>query len=92
MIYKKYGKRIFDLCFSIIALLLLFPIIFTVSFLIKLFDRGPVIFKQSRVGENGRVFLFYKFRSMPTGTGDITSSDLKNVEISKIGRIIRRTN
>jgi len=90
--YKHIGKRLMDLMVSCIALIVLSPLIFFVVLLIVLIDPGPVIFKQSRVGRGGVLFVFYKFRSMPVNTGDISSDKLGEIEISLIGRVIRRTN
>ena len=58
------GKRIFDLAAGSLILLLLLPIIPLIAIMIKLDSPGPVFFKQERVGKNGRVFKFFKFRSM----------------------------
>ena len=57
-------KRMFDLFFSLLAFILLFIPMIVVAVLIKLDSKGPVIFKQSRVGENGKEFMMYKFRTM----------------------------
>ncbi len=57
-------KRFFDLVISGLALLLLLPLIGLISLLIKLDSKGPVIFKQKRVGKGGKSFFMYKFRSM----------------------------
>lgn len=57
-------KRIVDLALSIIGLILLSPIFLVVSIIIKLSSEGPIFYKQLRVGKNGNVFNFYKFRSM----------------------------
>ena len=57
-------KRIFDLCASLFAVLLLSPILLATVFAIKLDSPGPVIFRQQRIGKNGQLFDFYKFRSM----------------------------
>ena len=90
--YKKYGKRLLDLCIVAGAVVTLIPVIIIVYFLIKVFDPGPVIFRQQRVGLNGKLFNFYKFRSMPVNTGDIPSDQLGNIKLSWVGRVIRRTN
>lgn len=90
--YRLFGKRILDILGAIFALIFLFPIMLVVSILIKIFDPGKVIFKQIRVGKDGKHFLFYKFRSMPENTGDIPSDQLGQIKISLIGKIIRRTN
>jgi lipopolysaccharide/colanic/teichoic acid biosynthesis glycosyltransferase len=57
-------KRMFDLLVGGFVLLLLLPILPLIALMIKLDSSGPVIFKQDRVGENGEIFKFYKFRSM----------------------------
>jgi len=60
-------KRSVDLILSIIALLMLSPLYLVIAAGIKLSSKGPIIYKQTRVGKNGQIFLFYKFRSMHTG-------------------------
>jgi exopolysaccharide biosynthesis polyprenyl glycosylphosphotransferase len=60
----ELGKRAFDVCFSGAVLLLLSPLFAVLALLIKLEDRGPVFFRQVRVGRHGREFFMYKFRSM----------------------------
>ncbi len=57
-------KRLADVVFSAIGLILLSPIFLIVSILVKLSSKGPVFFKQVRIGKNGKPFQFYKFRSM----------------------------
>jgi len=57
-------KRAMDISVSLIALLLRSPLMISVAIAIKMESEGPVIFKQTRVGKNGRHFIFYKFRSM----------------------------
>lgn len=58
------SKRLFDICFSGILLLILSPLFLVIILLIKLESRGPVFYWQPRVGTNYRIFRFYKFRSM----------------------------
>ncbi len=57
-------KEIFDKLFSAISLILLFPAMIIIGILVKTSSRGPVIFKQERVGKNRRIFQIYKFRTM----------------------------
>lgn len=99
------SKRFIDILFSIVGIILLFPIFFIVAFLIKLEDRkGPVIFKQIRVGENGKNFRIYKFRSMVTNAEELKlllANDneasgpvfkmKQDPRVTKFGRFIRRT-
>lgn len=61
---KRAIKRVLDIFLSAIAIVLLFPIFLIIALGIKLDSKGPVLFKQSRVGLAGRIFLIYKFRSM----------------------------
>lgn len=90
--YKVFFKRVLDFIGAAIALVILSPIMLVVALMIKIFDPGPVIFSQTRTGRQGNEFRFYKFRSMPVNTGDIPSGDLGKIELSWIGRFIRRTN
>jgi lipopolysaccharide/colanic/teichoic acid biosynthesis glycosyltransferase len=62
--YGKYGKRFFDLIFSLSLLFLTWPLFLLIAFLIKLSSPGPVFFKQKRVGKKGKIFVLYKFRTM----------------------------
>lgn len=73
-------KRIFDLVVSSVAILILSPVFLIVAVAIKLESKGPVIYKSKRVGTGYRIFDFYKFRSMYTG------SDLKLRELSHLNQ------
>ena len=90
--YRLFGKRLLDILVVIGGIIFLGPFMIMIALLIKVFDPGPVIFKQLRVGKNGNEFWFYKFRSMPVNTGDIPSDQLGQIRLSLIGRVIRRTN
>lgn len=59
-----YLKRMFDLYFSIFLLIVLSPFLALIAILIKLNSKGPVLFRQERVGEDGNLFKIYKFRTM----------------------------
>ena len=82
-------KRILDIIFSLIGLVLLFPIIIVVGPIIKLQDGGPIFFKQTRTGKKGKDFDLIKFRSMPV------DNDVRNFEkedqMTKFGSFIRKT-
>jgi len=85
-------KRIFDLIFSFIGLLILSPLFFVIPILIKSDSSGPIIFKQARVGLMGKRFLLYKFRTMvkdaeKKGIKLTSSSDSR---ITKVGRFLRK--
>lgn len=66
----RFGKRASDLVITTLAVVLLAPLWLLIALLIKVDSRGPIFYKQERVGMDGRVFLFYKFRSMHTGVDD----------------------
>lgn len=61
------AKRLFDIAFAALALLLLGPVLLTVALWVRLDSPGPMFFRQQRVGQGGRLFGIYKFRTMQTG-------------------------
>lgn len=89
--YSHFFKRFFDALISGLALIILFPLFILVGLIIYLQDRGPLIFKQRRVGRYGKEFVFYKFRSMPVNMGDFPSSEVHKIKITPFGKMIRRT-
>jgi O-antigen biosynthesis protein WbqP len=91
-VYVSFGKRWFDVIVATSAAVVLAPLMVVTGIFIKIFDPGPVFFRQIRVGSNGRLFSFYKFRSMPVDTGDIPSDQVGKVELTWVGSLIRRTN
>lgn len=85
-------KRCLDLCLSVILLVLLSPIFFIVFFLIKLQNPGPVIFRQKRVGLNGKIFNLLKFRSMiwdPNEKGPYFTKE-NDARIYPLGKYLRK--
>jgi O-antigen biosynthesis protein WbqP len=90
--YSNYLKRAIDVITAIITLFLLFPFLVIIAILIKTYDNGPIVFKQKRIGRNGQVFLFLKFRSMTLNTPHVASTETHKLNITPIGKIIRRTN
>lgn len=92
--FYRAVKRFLDVTASFLGLVLLFPLLLTVSILIKIDSRGPVIFRQKRIGRNGKVFEIYKFRSMCVGaekTGSGVSSGKGDARVTRIGKILRAT-
>jgi len=67
---RHVGKRAFDLVVGLLCLVLFSPVLFLVALLVRLTSPGPVLFRQTRVGQDGRVFRMYKFRTMWTGSSD----------------------
>lgn len=87
-------KNIIDFILSLIALIILLPFFCIFAIIIKLESRGPVFFKQKRIGKNKKEFYIYKFRTMRTDTPkDMPTHMLKNAEsyITKSGKIFRKT-
>ena len=86
-------KRIFDISVSLIGLICLSPLFLLVPVLIKLDSRGPIFFRQERMGRHFRPFYILKFRTMTHATGSdgslITSAG--DARITRCGRILRRT-
>ena len=92
--YKNFFKRIIDVTLSVLALILLSWLYLIIALLVKLTSKGPVLFKQDRIGRNGKVFRFYKFRSMCVNaehTGSGVYSDRNDPRVTKIGKFIRAT-
>ena len=68
---RRYkSKRALDIVAALIGLLIAAPIAAVLAILIKISSPGPVLFRQVRIGENGKEFMFYKFRSMRVGNDD----------------------
>ena len=65
--WQLFFKRLFDVIFSFLSIVLLSPLFLFVALGIKLTSRGPIFFRQVRCGLNGRKFILYKFRSMYVG-------------------------
>ncbi len=92
--FYRAVKRFLDVTASFLWLVLLFPLLLAVSILIKIDSRGPVIFRQKRIGRNGKVFEIYKFRSMCVGaekTGSGVYSGKGDARVTRIGKILRAT-
>jgi O-antigen biosynthesis protein WbqP len=90
--YQKFGKRYFDILFSLILFLFFFPLLILISLVILFFDNTKIIFSQKRLGIKKKVFIIYKFRSLPINTKNLPSTKIKKIKIKFIGSVIRRTN
>ena len=92
--YRCFFKRFLDIFISLIALLVLSPVIAVTAIIIKFTSPGPVLFKQTRIGLGGKEFTILKFRSMVVGaehTGSGVYSGANDARVTKIGKIIRAT-
>ena len=87
-------KRLFDIIFSLIGLVITFPLWCLIAFLIKLDSPGPIFYKGTRVGKKGKLFKILKFRSMVPDAeklgGPSTSAD--DFRLTKIGKLLRKYN
>jgi lipopolysaccharide/colanic/teichoic acid biosynthesis glycosyltransferase len=92
--YRTFFKPLFDLIVAFMAFVVLLPLFLIVAVAIKCDSRGPVFFKQERLGLLGKVFRIYKFRSMsseikiPVGSVKVFESDPR---ITRVGKFIRKT-
>lgn len=86
-------KRAMDICLSVMALLMLWPVMLILTVAIRVTSPGRAIFAQMRAGQNGKPFMFYKFRSMrmdvdPYGASPKCGSDPR---LTRVGQFIRET-
>ncbi|HIO55793.1 MAG TPA: sugar transferase [Candidatus Marinimicrobia bacterium] len=92
-IQQLFAKRLTDLAVSLFVIVPLFPVWLIVSLAIKIESRGPVLYRQERVGQNGNVFMINKFRSMvqeaETMTGPIWAKQ-EDPRITNVGQFLRR--
>ncbi|HHT7665101.1 TPA: sugar transferase [Streptococcus suis] len=87
-------KRVIDMVFSGLAIVVLSPVLLLIAIAIKLDSKGPVLFKQKRVGKNKTHFMIYKFRSMYVDApSDMPTHLLKDptAMITKVGAFLRKT-
>jgi exopolysaccharide biosynthesis polyprenyl glycosylphosphotransferase len=100
---QRLVKRLFDVVVGGILTLLLLPLMGLIAVAIKLDSRGPVLFKQQRLGENGRLFEMYKFRSMVSNAeelqvqvnhvdeeGHLIHKKEDDPRVTRVGRLLRR--
>ncbi|MBQ2774821.1 MAG: sugar transferase [Clostridia bacterium] len=86
-------KRIFDVVCSLIAIVLLSPLMLLISLIILIDDGRPILFSQERVGYNDRLFKIKKFRTMKNGTRNASTANLSESDdcITKSGKFLRKT-
>lgn len=92
--FNQILKNIFDYIVAGISLILLFPIFVIIGILIKIDSKGPIFFKQERLGKNGKIFKIYKFRTMVNNAinlGKGLSIQKNDSRITKIGNFLRKT-
>lgn len=97
-------KRFFDIVFSVLLTLVLSPVLLVIAVAIKCDSKGPVIFKQKRVGMDGKPFIIYKFRTMVKNAealfklnidkdnlGSLIFQDKNDSRVTRVGSFLRRT-
>ena len=92
--YKHFIKRFLDIVLSLLIIIFFSPVLLLLAILVKLDSPGPVVFKQQRLGLNGKEFTMYKYRSMcvnaeSQGTG--VYSDSGDPRVTRLGKILRAT-
>lgn len=94
LIYEKYVKRTLDITLSSAGIIVLSPVLIGLSAAIKADSKGPVLFKQNRIGKNKRHFDILKYRSMSMDTPkDVPTHKLADPDqyITKMGHFLRKT-
>ena len=94
MIYRRFGKRAFDLVCAAAGIVLLSPLLLALAVWVKADSPGPVLFRQKRVGKDKTLFCILKFRTMYADTPkDVPTHLLKDPQamITRSGRFLRRT-
>jgi sugar transferase (PEP-CTERM system associated) len=89
----KSGKRLFDVAAGAIGFLALAPVMLLIALAVKLTSPGPAVYRQDRVGQDGRIFSLMKFRSMrddaEAGTGAVWACQ-RDARVTSVGRFLRR--
>jgi exopolysaccharide biosynthesis polyprenyl glycosylphosphotransferase len=91
--WQENAKRLLDVFLSLIAIVILFPVFVALAIIIKISSKGPVLYKQERIGRFGKPFNIYKLRSMVSGAenGTPALSSENDERITKIGKFMRKT-
>ena len=88
----RFLKRLADILLAILGLILVAPLMMIVALVIKLDSRGPVFYRQQRVGQQGKLFTLTKFRSMRNDAEAVTGpifADKHDLRITRVGRVLR---
>ena len=89
--YRLFIKRLLDFVLSLIALVILSPVILIVAILVKIKLGSPVLFKQERPGKNEKIFRMYKFRTMTDEKDEDGNLLPDEIRLTKFGKILRST-
>lgn len=89
---QKHIKKVFDFLIATIGIVVLFPLLILIFFLIKIDSKGSALFKQERFGKNGKLFKVWKFRTMVSGADQKTQSKVlfkDDENITRVGKFLR---
>lgn len=92
--YRHFFKRLFDIIVSFIGIVILALPMLIIALIIKIDSKGPVLFKQKRIGRHAKVFNIYKFRSMCVGAekmGTGVYSEKGDSRVTRVGKFLRAT-
>lgn len=90
---ERILKRVFDLAIASSALIIIFPMLIIVAIAIRIESKGPILFRQQRIGRDNKLFMMYKFRSMYTDMCDSSASVLtsrSDNRVTRVGNFIRK--
>lgn len=90
-LYKKYFKRPMDFILSLIAIIVLSPVLLITALLVRTKLGSPVIFKQKRPGLNGMIFTLCKFRTMTDERDECGNLQADEIRLTRFGKILRST-
>lgn len=91
MMYKLFGKRLLDIIISLVALIVLSPVLLITAILVRTKLGSPIIFKQKRPGKNNEIFNMYKFRSMTDQKDENGNLLPDDIRLTKFGKVLRST-
>lgn len=93
-VFQSFLKRVFDVVFSSVCIIMLLPLGLLVFVLVKLDSHGPAIFRQQRVGKDGKKFMIYKFRTLYVNSNPyaITPKSNHDPRITRLGKVLRLSN
>ena len=91
MMYRKYIKRMLDFLLSLMAIIILSPVLIVVAILVRTKLVSPVIFKQKRPGLNEKIFTLYKFRTMTDERDEKGNLLPDDIRLTRFGKLLRST-
>ena len=91
MMYRKYIKRMLDFLLSLMAIIILSPVLIVVAILVRTKLGSPVIFKQKRPGLNEKIFTLYKFRTMTDERDEKGNLLPDDIRLTRFGKLLRST-